>query len=191
MEEFMNHVKNLIAWVISISPLNLKLPPLGNWAFSGTLLLGIPSGKAVAGVDGSYQTGDGEFNQQLQFNFGRSYRIAKQDFYLKTYVGYNNRSGGFSDELHSFAETGTQLWNKKLLILSRLHWIKPMYNGTLDASNSNGAIFANNIESFALGGEVALNLGKHWGISVATATPLFGKVIYRGNSYSGGLFLNY
>ena len=148
-------------------------------AFSGTLLLGIPSGKEVAGFDGSYQTGDGEFNQQVQLNFGKSY------------LGYNNRSGGFSDELHSFAETGTQLWNSKLLVLSRLHWIRPLYNGTLDASNANGAIFANNIESFTLGGEVAINLGAHWGVSFAAATHLFGKVIFKGNSYSGGLFLNY
>ena len=93
--------------------------------------------------------------------------------------------------MHSFAETGTQLWNSKLLVLSRLHWIRPLYNGTLDASNANGAIFANNIESFTLGGEVAINLGAHWGVSFAAATPLFGKVIFKGNSYSGGLFLNY
>lgn len=168
-----------------------KITPLGNWAFSGTLLLGIPSGKEVAGFDGSYQTGDGEFNQQVQLNFGKSYSLGKQAFYLKSYLGYNNRSGGFSDELHSFAETGTQLWNSKLLVLSRLHWIRPLYNGTLDASNANGAIFANNIESFTLGGEVAINLGAHWGVSFAAATPLFGKVIFKGNSYSGGLFLNY
>tara|TARA_Y100000389_G_scaffold71528_1_gene68225 strand:- start:807 stop:947 length:141 start_codon:yes stop_codon:yes gene_type:complete len=46
------------------------------------------------------------------------------------------------------------------LILKRLQWIKPIYNGTLDASNANGAIFANNIESFAFGGELAWNIGK-------------------------------
>ena len=52
-----------------------KITPLGNWAFSGTLLLGIPSGKEVAGFDGSYQTGDGEFNQQVQLNFGKSFEF--------------------------------------------------------------------------------------------------------------------
>jgi hypothetical protein len=117
--------------------------------------------------------------------------LGKQAFYLKSYLGFNNRSGGFSDELHSFGETGTQLWNSKLLVLGRLHWIKPLYNGTLDASNANGAIFANNIESFTLGGEFAINLGTNWGVSFAATTPLFGKIIFNGNSYSGGLFLNY
>lgn len=50
----------------------VKILPLGNWAFSATLLFGLPTGKSVGGFDGSYQTGDGEFNQQLQFNFGKS-----------------------------------------------------------------------------------------------------------------------
>ena len=151
----------------------VKILPLGNWAFSATLLFGLPTGKYVGGFDGSYQTGDGEFNQQLQFNFGKSYSLGKQPFYLKTYLGFNNRSGGFSDELHIFAESGTQLKNKKLLVLTRLHWIKPLYNGTLDASNADGAIFANNIQSFSLGGELAYNLGQHWGISFAATRPLY------------------
>jgi hypothetical protein len=52
-----------------------------------------------------------------------------------------------------------------------------------------GQSLPNNIESFTLGGEVAINLGAHWGVSFAAATPLFGKVIFKGNSYSGGAFL--
>ncbi len=158
------------------------------WAFSSTLTLGIPTGKAKAGLDGSYQTGDGEFNQLLQLNLGSGYHLAKQPFYLKSYIGYNNRTKGFSDELHSYFETGTQVWHKKLLLLTRLHWIKPLYNGTLDASNANGAIFANNIESFILGSEMALNIGEKWGLSATIGHPLFGKVIYRANSFSAGVY---
>lgn len=93
--------------------------------------------------------------------------------------------------MHIFAESGTQLKNKKLLVLTRLHWIKPLYNGTLDASNADGAIFANNIQSFSLGGELAYNLGQHWGISFAARRPLYGRIIYKGTSYSGGVFLNF
>ena len=136
---------------------------LKNWKLSGSLILGIPSGESTAGSDGSYQTGDGEFNQLLQINLGKSYRINNQSFYLKSYLGYNNRTQGFSDEFHWFGETGTQLFNSNLLILSRLHWIKPLYNGTLDASNANGAIFANNIESFTLGGRIGLEYRRKMG----------------------------
>jgi hypothetical protein len=160
------------------------------WAFSGTLTIGIPSGRASGGSDGSYQTGDGEFNQLLQLNLGKSYTIGSQDFYFKTYLGFNNRTQGFSDEAHLYTETGTQLFQSKILILSRLHWIRPLYNGTLNASNANGAIFANNIESFVVGGEVAWFIQSNWGLSLGLTTPFFGKVIYNASSFSGGVFLN-
>ena len=158
------------------------------WVFSGTLTLGIPSGKAAAGSDGSYQTGDGEFNQMIQLNAGSSFGLGKQNFYLKSYPGINNRTQGFSDELHSYFETGTQFWQNKLLLLTRLHWIKPLYNGTLNATTSNGSIFANNAESMILGGKIALQIGKKWGVSATLAQPLFGKVVFKAQAYAGGIY---
>jgi hypothetical protein len=169
----------------------IKLSNSTNWNFSTTLVLGIPSGKEVGGFDGSYQTGDGEFNQQLQVNIGKSYSLGNQSFYLKTYLGYNNRTKGFSDELHSFVETGTQFWKNKLLLISRIHWIKPLYNGFLDASTANGTLFANNIESFSMGGEAAFTFGSNWGIALGATAPVFGKIVFKGTSFSGGFFINY
>lgn len=160
----------------------------GKWVFSTTLTLGVPTGKVQAGSDGSYQTGDGEFNQLVQLNVGSGFGIGKQNFYLKSYFGMNNRTQGFSDEIHSYVETGTQLLKSKLLLLSRFHWIKPLYNGTLDASSSNGNIFANNVESVILGGEMALNIGEKWGISATITHPLFGRVIFKTQTFSGGIF---
>lgn len=161
------------------------------WNFSGTLTLGIPSGSSEGGNEGSYQTGDGEFNQLLQINAGKSYHLRKLGLYFKSFLGFNNRTEGFSDEFHMYAETGTQFLKNKLLILTRLHWIKPIYNGTLDATNANGAIFANNIESFVIGGEMGWNLGSKWGVTFGITTPLYGKVIYKASSFSGGIFLNF
>lgn len=171
--------------------LEYGLKSSGKWVFSTTLTLGIPSGRSSTGFDGSYQTGDGEFNQLIQTNIGSGYRVGKKTFYIKSYFGYNNRTQNFSDELHSYFETGSQFWNQKLLVLTRLHWIKPLYNGSLDASNANGAIFANNIESFIAGGEMALNIGPKWGFSGAVTHPLFGKVIYRASSFSFGIFASF
>ena len=163
----------------------------GKWVLSSTLTLGLPSGKAVAGSDGSFQTGDGEFNQLIQLNAGSGFSIGGQNLYLKSYLGLNNRTKGFSDEVHTYFETGSQFLENNLLILGRLHWTKPLYNGTLDASNSNGTIFANNIESLVIGFETAINLGEQWGLSVAITHPISGKVIYRAQSYSGGIFFNF
>jgi hypothetical protein len=66
-----------------------------------------------------------------------------------------------------------------------------LYNGTLDASNSNGSIFANNVESVILGGEMAFNLGEKWGVSATVTHPLFGRVIYKTQTFSGGIFFNF
>ena len=170
--------------------LEYGLKTAGNWVFSTTLTFGIPSGKSQAGSDGSYQTGDGEFNQLLQFNLGSGFGIGKQNFYLKSYFGLNNRTQGFSDEVHSYFETGTQVLKNKLLLLTRVHWIKPLYNGTLSAESSNGSIFANNVESMILGGEMAFQIGKKWGVSATLTQPLFGKVIFKATTYSGGIFFN-
>ncbi len=170
--------------------LEYGLKTASNWVFSTTLTFGIPSGKSQAGSDGSYQTGDGEFNQLLQFNLGSGFGIGKQNFYLKSYFGLNNRAQGFSDEVHSYFEIGTQLLKNKLLLLTRVHWIKPLYNGTLSAESSNGSIFANNVEIMILGGEMAFQIGKKWGISATLTQPLFGKVVFKATTYSGGIFFN-
>ena len=86
-------------------------------AFSTTLTLGIPSGDSNGGSDGSYQTGDGEFNQELRFNAGTSFKVSKHPFYAKGFLGFNNRTEGFSDELKFGFETGTGLFKNRLLLL--------------------------------------------------------------------------
>ena len=72
----------------------------------------------------------------------------------------------------------------------KVHWIKPLYNGTLSAESSNGSIFANNVESMILGGEMAFQIGKKWGVLATLTQPLFGKVIFKATTYSGGIFFN-
>ena len=170
--------------------LEFKIKTLGLWHFSSTLTLGIPSGENKGGTDGSYQTGDGEFNQHVQVNAGTSFDLKGFPVYSKMDVGYNNRTKGFSDELIIGGETGVQLFKNKLLILARIRWIHPLYNGSLDATNSNGSVFANNVESLVLGSEVAWNFYKKIGVSFAYTVPVYGKIIYHAPSLSLGFYLN-
>ena len=88
-------------------------------AFSATLTLGIPSGDSKGGSDGSYQTGDGEFNQELRFNAGTSFSLIKHSFYAKIYLGFNNRTENFSNEIKTGIEVGTGLFGRKLHVLVR------------------------------------------------------------------------
>lgn len=157
------------------------------WAHSISLSLGLPSGKNRGGSDGSYQTGDGEFNQLLRFHTGKSYQLGAQQFYAKVSVGVNQRSNGFSDEFHANIETGTKVFKEKFLLLLRSNTIQSFHNGTLDASNSNGSIFANNVEVVNLGGELIYQLSPKlsWGLS--GSYPLSGRVLYRAPAFSTGI----
>ena len=157
-------------------------------AFSATLTLGIPSGKSRAGSDGSYQTGDGEFNQEIRFNAGTSFKISKLSFYAKGYLGFNNRTENFSDEVRSGFEFGTSFFQKKLFLLMRSNIVKSLRNGSLNAANSNGSIFANNVEFTGLGGEIAWKFTESLGISLGYGGALSGKVIYAAPSYGAGIF---
>lgn len=38
------------------------------------------------------------------------------------------------------------------------------------------------------GGEMALNIGEKWGISATITHPLFGRVIFKTQTFSGGIF---
>lgn len=158
-------------------------------ALSTTLKLGLPTGKEKSGSDGSFQTGDGEFNQLVTFDAGTSYSLFSKPAYTKTYIGFNNRTQGFSDEFHYGAETGIKIWNQ-LWVLGRLNAVKSFNNGTLSPQNAQGSIFANNVEYVSVGGEIAYYITSKLGVSFTYASAVSGHIIYARPSYSGGVFLD-
>jgi len=165
-----------------------RLFKTSKFAFSTSLTLGIPSGNSSGGSDGSYQTGDGEFNQILRFNAGTSFSLFKHSLYAKSHIGFNNKTKNFSDEVRAGIEVGTSFLESKLLLLFRSNMVKSLRNGSLDASNSNGSIFANNVEFISIGGEIAWKLTKKIGVSFGYNSAISGKVIYAAPSYNGGIF---
>ncbi|OSY88280.1 hypothetical protein WH52_05770 [Tenacibaculum holothuriorum] len=162
----------------------------GKWAMDAKLLLGLPTGNNKGGSDGSYQTGDGEFNQFLSTSLGYSTNFGDLPFYAKSYVGFNNRTKGFSDEFRGGVEAGINLFNNKLWIISRLNILKSFKNGTLNAANANGSIFANNIEFTSFGFEAAYYITNKLGVSASFDSAFSGRVIAANPSFSGGIFLD-
>ncbi|CAM1372730.1 hypothetical protein [Tenacibaculum xiamenense] len=160
----------------------------GNWALDAKLILGLPTGSSAGGSDGSYQTGDGEFNQYLSTSVGYSTRLFKRPSYLKSYLGYNNRSEGFSDELRAGFEVGVNIIEKKLWLSSRINILQSLQNGTLNAANSNGSIFANNVEFSSYGFEAAYYFTKNIGASISFDSAFSGRIIAANPSYSFGIF---
>ena len=69
-------------------------------------------------------------------------------------VCFNNSNKGFSDELIIGGELGVQLFKNKLILLSRILWIHPLYNGPFDPASSNDSVFTNKIEILVLRNEV-------------------------------------
>ncbi len=167
--------------------LEYQLSKKNNWVFSASILLGLPTGDEAGGSDGSYQTGDGEFNQSLHFNVGKSFPIGKQHFYFKSSIGLNNRSQDYSDEWHFRLETGTKIAKERLLVLGRFNTRQSLQNGSLSAINNNGSIFANNVEVTNLGGEIIYGFTKQWSINISGSFPLSGKVIYKAPALSAGI----
>lgn len=70
---------------------------------AAALYLGIPSGDYNAGKSDSLHLGDSEFNQQLMIYASRG---LKRGFFTTFFAGYNNRTKGFSSEIHYGAELG-------------------------------------------------------------------------------------
>lgn len=163
--------------------------PGKRWALSATLLLGLPLGRDNGGTAGQLQTGDGEFNQLLQMDLGTSFQLGKFNGYANVLAGFNNRTQRYSDEIRYGAEAGLNWWQDRLTTILRLYGVKSLLNGDLPAERSNStSIFANNSEYLSLSPEVAMRLGKHWGVSAGTGIALSGTLIFAAPSYSVGVF---
>ncbi|MDB4016213.1 hypothetical protein N8345_01870 [Flavobacteriaceae bacterium] len=160
----------------------LKRP---KWLLANSLTLAIPSGNISGRSDGSYQTGDGEFNQTLKVLAGTSFKVAKHSFYAKGSLGVNNSSNGYSDEIRLGFQTGSQVFKNKFLFLVCLNTIQSFFNGSLSAENSNGSIFANNVEVANLGGEINYFLTKKWSTSFGYSILLSGENIYKAPALAG------
>jgi hypothetical protein len=161
-----------------------------NYAWTTSILLGLPTGKSSGGSDGSFQTGDGEFNQYIRTDFGISFGIGNLANYAKAYVGLNNRTEGFSDEFRIGAEIGSNIIDKKLWLIGRADILQSLQNGDSSIQLSQGSVFASNIEFTSLGAEVAYYFTKKIGVSLGFATAVSGSLVFAAPSFTGGVFLD-
>lgn len=162
----------------------------GPLALSATLTLGLPLGNDSGGSAGNLQTGDGEFNQLLQLDAGKSFRIGKIDAYANAYLGFNNRTNDFSDELRFGIEGGATFLGGRLTAIIRLYGVQSLNNGALPGELSTStSIFANNTEHLSYSPELAYNITDKWGVSVSTGRAFSGRLIFANPSYSVGVFM--
>lgn len=162
------------------------------WAISARLVLGIPLGVDDGGTSGVLQTGDGEFNQMIQVDAGKSFALGNLNAYANVYAGLNNRSGGFSDEYRFGIETGVSFLQDRLTTTLRLYGVQSFQNGLLPSEQINStSIFANNTEHLTFAPEVSYRFSQHWGIAAGVATALSGRIILAAPAYSVGVFVKW
>lgn len=171
--------------------LNYAFYKKGKWAASAKLLFGLPTGEKAGGTNGSLQTGDGEFNQFLSGSLGYSTQVGGLSLYAKTYVGFNNRTNDFSDELRYGIESGINLFNKRAWLIGRLNVVQSLKNGA--ANNPTivpGSIFSNNVSFVGLGIEANYYITKKIGLSLGYITAADGRNIAANPTVSGGIFID-
>lgn len=156
---------------------------------SATITLGLPLGIDAGGSDASLQTGDGEFNQIVRFDLSTSKTFGKVNTFYTAYVGFNNRTNGFSDEIRYGLEAGGSFLNDKILAIFRLYGIKSLRNGETGPLPNNTSIFANNSEHLTFSPEIGYNINSKFGVSASVATALSGKIIFAAPAYSVGVYM--
>lgn len=162
------------------------LTPGKRIAVSASLLLGLPLGQSSGGVDGTLQTGDGEFNQMLQLDAGTSIKVGNLYPYANVFVAFNNRTNGFSDEFRYGVEVGLEY--KFLFAVVRMHGVHSFKNGELNFNTAGTSLFANNAEYLAITPELAVKFSDAWGVSGSIGTAVWGKLIFAKPTYSVGVY---
>lgn len=160
----------------------------GSTALSVGLQLGLPLGETAGGSEGVLQTGDGEFNQFVSLEVGQGLQLGSVNGWSKAYLGFNNRTEGFSDEFRYGVEAGVTLFKQKISLIGRLYGVESFNNGILASEATGTSIFANNTEHLTIAPEVAFHFNKKMGISAGFAKPLSGRLIYANTAYSVGVF---
>ena len=153
-----------------------------------SVLFGLPTGKTEQGTFKNLQTGDGEFNQQVQIDIGRGFQIGSSSAYVSAYTAFNNRSNGFSEEFRYGLEVGMSLFQEKVWLIGRAYGIESLKNGKAGDQISSTSIFANNSEHRSLSLELNYKFSERIGISANIASAVSGEIIAAASSYSIGVF---
>jgi hypothetical protein len=152
--------------------------------------LGIPTGVTGKGEFGTLQTGDGEFNQMVQFDIGSGFNIKSSNCYFSAYAALNNRTNGFSEEYRTGAELGIELLQNKLWLSTKLNVIKSFKNGELATEVNSTSIFANNSEFTSIGFEANYYITDKIGVSANFTSAVSGRIIAAAPSYNFGVFID-
>ncbi len=150
---------------------------------SATLQFGLATGKYKPSLFGNLSpvTGDGEYNQMLKIDassgFGKNY------FYT-FFAGFNNRTNGFSDELHLGGEIGRN--GDKLVSILKVYFLNSFENG-INAPAGIPGIYSNNLEYLAISPCFLYKMNNGWGLIAELGFAPYLRNIIAAPSFNFGV----
>lgn len=153
--------------------------------FAASLMLGLPVGSSEVSSDKILQTGDGEFNQMVQLDASHSFY--PKPFYMTVFVGFNNRTKDFSDEVRFGGEVGYT--SSRIIAILKFKSVQSLYNGLPNGEqNQQGSMFGNNIEYISITPEINVNLSEELGISMSAGLAPAAKNQLAAPNFSFGFY---
>lgn len=149
-----------------------------------SLTAGINSGNYKAGKTGTLHLGDGEFNQMLRVDASKGFN---KGLFSTLFFGYNNRTNGFSDELHFGGEIGFQ--KNKFIGILKVYGRKSLFNEPRKDSAIPG-LYSDNLEYFAISPQILYKLKGNIGLMAEAGFATFARNIIAAPSFSLGVYLD-
>jgi len=107
--------------------------------------------------------------------------------YLSAQVGFNNRTGGFSDEIRYATEIGFNFIPSMLQAL-KIHGVQPLENGDDFVYGGNYGFHSNNQKYLAFGPELNYSFTKSIGISLGFESATNAANVPSALAYSFGIY---
>ena len=150
------------------------------WSVTTALFLGLPTGDSQN--QNLLFTGDGEFNQLLRLEAG----YGAASWYATGYVGFNNRTQGFSDEFRFELEFGHKFFDNHLIAGVKLAGTQSFNNG--DPTGSGNGLFSNNVEFISPQAFLAYEFNNNLGINTQIAGAMSGRNVLAAPAVSVGVY---
>lgn len=156
----------------------------GATVLNAQVMLGLPLGDS--GQTNGLYTGDGESNQSISLQVGRS--LYPLPAYLAGEVGINHRLKGFSDEFRYAFEAGFTI-RQRLTVALHLRGVESLKNGNNTLTGGTGGLAGNNVRFLLYGPEISYLIKPDIGVSLSVTGAARGQNVLAAPSYSFGFFI--
>ncbi len=155
-----------------------------NIHISASLTFGLATGNFNAGSTKTLHLGDGEYNQMLMVHASKSF---KKGIFSTLFLGFNNRTSGFSDEIHYGGEIGYS--KNKFTGIIKIYGRNSLFNETRKDSPIPG-IYSDNLEYFSVSPQVLYTLKGNIGLMGEAGFAMGSRNIIAAPSLTLGVWFN-